>query len=36
MTVKVRDTDRYGRLVAEVILPDGRSLNYELGKAGMA
>jgi endonuclease YncB( thermonuclease family) len=36
VTVRVRDTDRYGRLVAEVILPDGRSLNHELVRAGMA
>ncbi len=28
--------DRYGRLVAEVILPDGRSLNRELVRAGLA
>jgi endonuclease YncB( thermonuclease family) len=32
----VRDTDRYGRLVAEVILPNGRSLGHELVEAGMA
>jgi len=36
VTVRVRDTDRYGRLVAKVILPDGRSLNRELVTAGMA
>ena len=36
VTVVVRDTDRYGRLVGEVLLPDGRSLNQELVKAGMA
>jgi hypothetical protein len=35
-TVTVRDTDRYGRLVGEVILSDGRSLNCELVAAGMA
>lgn len=34
--VKVKDTDRYGRSVGEVILPDGRILNYELVKAGLA
>lgn len=28
--------DRYGRTVAEIILPDGRSLNRELLKAGLA
>lgn len=31
----IRDTDRYGREVAEVILPDGRNLNEELLRAGM-
>ena len=31
VTVTVKDQDRYGRLVAEVVLPDGRSLNQELG-----
>ena len=36
VTVAIRDTDRYGRLVGEVLLPDGRSLNQELVKAGMA
>ena len=36
VTVMIRDTDRYGRLVGEVLLPDGRSLNQELVKAGMA
>jgi micrococcal nuclease len=36
VTVIVRDTDRYGRLVGEVLLPDGRSLNQELVRAGMA
>lgn len=34
--VKVKDTDRYGRLVAEVLLPDGRSLNEALLSAGLA
>jgi micrococcal nuclease len=28
--------DRYGRLLAEVVLPDGRILNQELVKAGYA
>jgi micrococcal nuclease len=32
----VRDHDRYGRTVAEVILPDGQSLNRELVRAGYA
>lgn len=36
VTVKVRDTDRYGRTVAEIILPDGRNLNQELVRAGLA
>lgn len=38
-TVKVihrNEFDRYGRLVGEVILPDGTNLNQELVKAGMA
>ena len=37
-TVKIlpRDTDRYGRTVAEVILPDGRSMNREMVRQGMA
>jgi micrococcal nuclease len=36
VTVAIRDTDRYGRLVGEVRLPDGRSLNQELVRAGLA
>ncbi|AKQ47468.1 hypothetical protein TH63_03430 [Rufibacter radiotolerans] len=32
----VRDIDRYGRTVGEIILPDGRNLNYELVKYGFA
>jgi len=36
VTVKGRGRDRYGRLLGEVVLPDGRSLNRELGAAGMA
>jgi micrococcal nuclease len=36
VTVKVRDKDRYGRTVADVILPDGKSLNHELVRAGYA
>ena len=37
-TVKVRekDRDRYGRTVGEVIIEDGRSLNRELVRAGLA
>lgn len=34
--VEVSDVDRYGRSVGEVFLPDGRSLNRELIKAGFA
>jgi micrococcal nuclease len=30
------DTDKYGRMVAKIILPDGRSLNQEMIKAGLA
>src|SRR5262245_29621651 len=36
VTVRVHDIDRYKRAVAEVILPDGRNLNQELVRAGMA
>ncbi|WP_226989333.1 thermonuclease family protein [Desulfuromonas sp. TF] len=36
VTVEVKDTDRYGRTVGEVILPDGRSLNRELVREGYA
>ena len=36
VSLKVRDTDRYGRIVAEVLLPDGRLLNHELVRAGLA
>jgi micrococcal nuclease len=32
----VQDTDRYGRTVGEIILPDGRNLNYELVRNGFA
>ncbi len=31
-----RDTDRYHRTVADVILPDGRLLNHELVRRGLA
>lgn len=31
-----RTTDRYGRIVADVTLPDGRSLNHELVREGLA
>lgn len=36
VTVHVRDVDRYGRTVADIILPDGRNLNRELVAAGLA
>ena len=36
VTVHKKDTDRYGRTVGEVILPDGSSLNKELARAGYA
>jgi endonuclease YncB( thermonuclease family) len=36
VTVIMRATDLYGRIVGEVLLPDGRSLSQELVKAGMA
>lgn len=36
VTVHVTDTDKYGRTVADVILPDGRVLNRELVAAGLA
>jgi micrococcal nuclease len=34
--VKVRDIDRCKRTAAEIILPDGRNLNQELVRAGLA
>ncbi len=36
VTVQVMDRDRYGRTVGVVLLPDGRSLNHELVRAGFA
>jgi micrococcal nuclease len=36
VTIHPTDTDRYGRTVADVILPDGKSLNRELVGRGMA
>jgi hypothetical protein len=38
-TVKVihnNEYDRYGRLIGEIILPDGKNLNQELIKSGLA
>lgn len=36
VTVRVATRDRYNRTVGEIILPDGRSLNRELVRAGFA
>jgi endonuclease YncB( thermonuclease family) len=36
VTIRVRDTDRYGRTVADVILPDGSSMGREMVATGMA
>ena len=36
VTVQALDLDRYGRTVGVVLLPDGRSLNHELVRAGFA
>jgi len=36
VTIRPETTDRYGRTVAAVILPDGRDLSQELLRAGMA
>jgi endonuclease YncB( thermonuclease family) len=36
VTVVIHATDRYGRLVGGVLLPNGRSLNQELVRVGLA
>ena len=36
VTVLVHDTDRYGRLVGEVLLPGGHSLNESMVRSGVA
>ena len=36
VTVVVKDHDRYGRTIGEVILPNGKNLNRELVRAGYA
>ena len=36
VVVRARGRDRNGRLLGEVLLPDGRSLNAELVRAGYA
>jgi micrococcal nuclease len=36
VTIRPQGTDRYGRTLAEVILPGGRSMNREMVRQGMA
>lgn len=36
VTLRITDTDKYGRKVAFVTLPDGTTLNRELVRAGLA
>jgi micrococcal nuclease len=36
VTVKTFGHDKYGRTLGDVILPDGRTLNHELVRAGLA
>jgi len=36
VTIQAYDTDRYGRTIGDVILEDGRNVNQELVKAGLA
>ena len=36
VTVRVLNSDRYGRKLGTIILPDGRNLNHELVRAGFA
>jgi len=36
VTVEVTGTDRYGRIIGVIILPNGQNLNHELVKAGLA
>jgi endonuclease YncB( thermonuclease family) len=36
VTIIIHATDRYGRIVGEVLLPDGRNLSQELVREGMA
>ena len=36
VSVEVKDTDRYGRTIGIITLPDGKILNEELLKAGLA
>ena len=34
--MEIKGLDRYQRTIADVILPDGRVLNYEIVKVGLA
>jgi endonuclease YncB( thermonuclease family) len=36
VTIRSSGHDRYGRTLGDIVLPDGRSLNQELVRAGMA
>jgi endonuclease YncB( thermonuclease family) len=36
VSVNVTDTDRYGRSIGDITLPDGRNLNREVVRAGYA
>ena len=36
MSLRVLDTDRYGRIVAELVLKHGPVLNHEIARAGLA
>ncbi len=36
VTVRPRNKDRYGRIVAEIVLADGRDVNHELVRTGSA
>lgn len=36
VTVQAQSTDRYGRTIAHVFLPDGKNINTELVRAGLA
>jgi endonuclease YncB( thermonuclease family) len=36
VTIQAYDRDKYGRTIGDVILEDGRNLNQELVKAGLA
>jgi endonuclease YncB( thermonuclease family) len=36
VTVRVTGKDRYGRTLGTIILPDGKNVNEEIGRAGFA